>query len=213
MFLKKHINVVVVEADILTRFTLKKMICSIPEVAVCFDFDNAEDCVAFMKHNRVDFILMDVCLPYLSGIEASILIRKFYPRVKLAMLTVYDNDKQVVRSLFADADGYFIRDFSLDFLKTAMYGILNGQKFIDKRIQNAICNCIVSLRDIDKTNFRKFIAGERQQLLTDLLSKHCPCDCFELVEYKFSEYLHYLFHKLKNFSCLELLKQEVHYEL
>ena len=209
MFLKKHINVVVVEADILTRFTLKKMISSIPEVAVCFDFDNAEDCVAFMKHNRVDLILMDVSLPYMSGVEASILIRKIYPRVKLALLTVYDDDKQVVKSLFAEADGYFIRDFSLDFLKTAIYGILSGQKFVDKRIQDAIYNCVASLNAFEKTNLKNFVAVESQQLLSVLLSKRCTCDCFEVIECKFSEYLHYVFYKLKNFSCFELLKQEV----
>lgn len=213
MFFRKHINVVVVEADVLTRFTLTKMISSIPNVAVCADFDNAEDCLFYMRHNKVDLILMDVSLPYMGGIEASILIRKFYPAVKLALVMVHDSDKQVVNSLFADADGYFIRDFSFEFLKCAIDGILSGKKFIDKRIQNAIFNCVASLNDADKSRFKKFVSLEKQVLIESLLSKRCSNECFELSECKFSEYLHYVFHKLKSFSCFDLLKQEINYEL
>ena len=77
MSMEKNNNIVIVEDDVLSRITLKKMINN---QQVCADFDNAQDCFDYIKlHNNVDLIIMDATLPYLNGIQASKIIKKYNP--------------------------------------------------------------------------------------------------------------------------------------
>ena len=60
--MSKDYNIVIVEDDTLSRFTLKKMIHQKDNMYISADFDNAEDCIKYITNNDVDLIIMDALL-------------------------------------------------------------------------------------------------------------------------------------------------------
>ena len=110
----KDYNIVIVEDDTLSRYTLKKMIHQKGNKYVSADFDNAEDCIQHVKNNKVDLIIMDAFLPNMNGIEASKAIKNINSEIKIIILTPETSETNIINTLFADADGYFIRDFKQD---------------------------------------------------------------------------------------------------
>jgi len=78
------------------------------------------------KNNNIDLILMDIEMPVMNGVEATELIKKNYPQIKVIMLTVFDNDELIFNAIKAGADGYLLKDVDPESLKNGIVETLNG---------------------------------------------------------------------------------------
>ncbi|SDL27943.1 two component transcriptional regulator, LuxR family [Lentzea albidocapillata subsp. violacea] len=67
-----------------------------------------------------DVVLMDVRMPGLDGVEAVALLRRRAPGCKVVMLTTFDDEDYVVRSLRAGATGYLLKDLPSQELAAAV---------------------------------------------------------------------------------------------
>ena len=61
------------------------------------------------KQHRPDITLMDLQMPDMNGIDATIAIRQEFPDARIIVLTTYTGDMQVVRALKAGARGYLLK--------------------------------------------------------------------------------------------------------
>lgn len=74
----------------------------------------------------VDLILMDIEMPQLNGIEATALVKRKYPQIKIIMLTVFDNDEHIFKAIKAGADGYLLKDINAQELHDGIKDTMNG---------------------------------------------------------------------------------------
>lgn len=75
-------------------------------VAAC---STAEDGLRMLPEARPDVVLMDINLPGMSGIEAVPRFKEILPDTQIMMLTVYEDDEKIFRSLVAGATGYILK--------------------------------------------------------------------------------------------------------
>src|SRR5215510_6499559 len=71
--------------------------------------DGAEALVLYRQH-RPDVVLMDLQMPKVGGIEATIAIRAEFPDAQIIVLTAHHGDVQVVRALKAGAAAYLLKN-------------------------------------------------------------------------------------------------------
>lgn len=76
--------------------------------------------------HHVDLILMDIEMPNMDGIEATAAIKQKYPQIKIIMLTVFDNDENIFKSIMAGADGYLLKEVSPADLRQGILDTLAG---------------------------------------------------------------------------------------
>jgi DNA-binding NarL/FixJ family response regulator len=72
-------------------------------------YKNCSDVVAEVEAWKPNVILMDIDMPGVNGIEGLKLIRKINTDIKILMLTVFDDNKNVFESLKAGANGYVLK--------------------------------------------------------------------------------------------------------
>jgi len=56
-----------------------------------------------------DVVLLDINLPDMKGIDAIPLIKKKFPNIKIIMLTIFDDDDNIMEAILAGADGYLLK--------------------------------------------------------------------------------------------------------
>lgn len=72
-------------------------------------YREAESALGAFASAQPDVVLMDIELPGINGIEATRKIKDTWPSVQVMMLTVYEDDERIFRSLEAGATGYVLK--------------------------------------------------------------------------------------------------------
>jgi DNA-binding NarL/FixJ family response regulator len=103
------IGVVLVEDDDDMRTTLQQLIERTPGFACVGAFENCEKALPVIASELPDVVLMDVNLPGMSGIDGVRHIKHSTPAMNILMLTVYQDDDTIFRSICAGASGYLLK--------------------------------------------------------------------------------------------------------
>lgn len=97
------------------------------DFTVKFTAVNGIDLIEKLEANHnVDLILMDIEMPKMDGIEATAVVKQQFPQIKVIMLTVFDNDENIFKSIKAGADGYLLKEVSPKDLQQGILDTLNG---------------------------------------------------------------------------------------
>ena len=78
------------------------------------------------KNHNIDLILMDIEMPKMNGIEATEIVKSKYPQIRIIILTVFDNDENIFKSIKAGADGYLLKEVNPKDLQQGIIETLNG---------------------------------------------------------------------------------------
>jgi len=95
---------------------------------------NGREAVELVQQLEPDIIVMDISMPRLNGIEATVQIRSATPQTHVIMLSRYADQKQVVRALRAGADGYLLKNDAVDELLIAISAVDRGDLYISPAI-------------------------------------------------------------------------------
>jgi two-component system NarL family response regulator len=98
------------------------------------------ECLRLLEKSSPDIIFMDVRMPGISGIEATRLICRKYPNVKVIMLTIYEDDQYVAEAIQAGAKGYVLKNVNRDELIKIIHHVMEDQAFLDPSVTATIFN-------------------------------------------------------------------------
>lgn len=166
MEIKKRISVYIVEDYLLTRITYKKAFQDYPDINILNDFESAEECIDALEKQQADVILMDIGLPYMTGIEATKIIHRKYPDIKIIILTSHDNDNEVLSSLASGANAYALKDIDTNKLHNLICTVNEGSIWIDPRITKVVQKTFYKAEPKEKEDFN---LTPREKEVLDLL--------------------------------------------
>ena len=79
---------------------------------LCHALSNAAEIINDCERLCPDVILMDIDMPILSGIEATMLVKSAFPEINVMMLTVFEDRDKIFEALCAGATGYLLKKTS-----------------------------------------------------------------------------------------------------
>ncbi len=114
-----RIRTMVVEDHHVVRQGLVALLEVMPEIEVVAEASDGLQAVELHRHLQPDITLMDLQLPNLGGVAAITRIREETPSARFIVLTTYDGDEDIFRSLQAGAKAYLLKGMTIDdLLKT-----------------------------------------------------------------------------------------------
>jgi DNA-binding NarL/FixJ family response regulator len=106
---QQQIRVLAVDDHPLLRQGLAALIADEPDMALVAEAANGREAIEQFRKHRPHVTLMDLLMPEMNGVEATLAIRAEFPDARILILTTYTGDIQVVRALNAGASGYVLK--------------------------------------------------------------------------------------------------------
>jgi DNA-binding NarL/FixJ family response regulator len=124
------IRVLLADPHALFRRGVRLVLDEEADIEVIGECDDGLDAVDRIVELAPDLVLMDVRLPGLSGIEATRRARSLVPSVKVAILTVSEDDDDLFAAVRAGATGYILKEVAIEDLPDAVRAVARGDSLI-----------------------------------------------------------------------------------
>lgn len=128
---QKILRVILIEDYKLTRVGLKSALQEFDFLNVVGEAENALNLSQMVKTLEPDVILMDLGLPELNGIEATLMIKEEFPKLKIITLTSHEREEEIIASIGAGASAYCLKDISPYTLAEVIKEVANGACWLD----------------------------------------------------------------------------------
>ena len=146
----QKIKIYIVEDYMLTRITYRHTLPKYnSNLEIIKDFETAESCIEALKNENADVVLMDLGLPGMNGIDATHIVRRMNPDIKIIILTSHDSDDEVLASLTAGANAYALKDITPETLATVIESVNKGAFWLDPRIARIALNLFSRLKALN----------------------------------------------------------------
>lgn len=119
--------------------------------------------------HRPHIILLDVEMPKMNGVEATVAIRKECPATRVVILTAYEDDQLILELIQAGATGYLVKDTHVDDVVKAIRVAHDGESLIQPRVAQKILKMMSSMPGGDSSPSNK--TKEAQERLDRLTAR------------------------------------------
>jgi DNA-binding NarL/FixJ family response regulator len=132
------IRVLIADDQALFRRGLSAVLGTEPGIEVVAEAEDGKEAVAKAEQEAPDVVLMDVRMPHVSGIEAARRIRDALPTTKILMLTVSDEGDDVFEALKAGADGYMLKEITVEEVADAVRAVYEGHSLLSPAMASKV---------------------------------------------------------------------------
>lgn len=120
------VQILVYDDSDVIRESLRTLLFEEPGFEVIAMLANAETVETDISQLKPDVVLMDIDMPEVNGVEAVKRIRKLNPQLPIIMLTVFDDNENIFKAIYAGASGYILKRYVTIEIVAAIHNVLSG---------------------------------------------------------------------------------------
>ena len=143
-----------------------------PDMQFVAEASNGREAIEQFRKLRPDVMLLDLEMPEVNGIDATIAIRNEFPEARIIILTTYSGDVRISRALKAGARGYLLKSLLRKELLDTIRAVHAGQKRIPADLATQVADHLaddsLTLREIEV--LKAIASGNANKLIAEQLS-------------------------------------------
>lgn len=116
------------EDQSMLRDALSQLLQLQPDVASVSQAADGHEAMELLKTNPVDVAILDVEMPYQTGLDVLEWVKEHQPTVKVIIVTTFKRPGYFERAVKADVDAYVLKERSIADLMKTIHTVLAGQK-------------------------------------------------------------------------------------
>lgn len=137
------IRILIADDHGIVRQGLKMYLQFDPDLDVVGEASNGKEALELAAKLRPDIILMDILMPVMDGLQATVAIRQELPETEVIALTSVLDDAIIHQAIRAGAIGYLLKDTASDELCQAIHAAYAGQVQLSRRV----AQCMTAAHD------------------------------------------------------------------
>ncbi|WP_105106907.1 response regulator [Streptococcus suis] len=132
------IRVMLVDDHEMVRLGLKSYLNLQPDVEVVAEASDGEEGLRKALEVKPDVVVMDLVMPKMTGVEATLALLKEWPQAQIVILTSYLDNEKIYPVLEAGAKGYMLKTSSADEILTAIRKVARGEFAIETEVEKKV---------------------------------------------------------------------------
>ena len=149
----------------LVRAGIRLMISQHADMVVVGEVDNGRGAVELAKKLAPDIVLMDISMPDLNGIDATLQMSALSPAPKVIALSGHTDQLAVVGMLRAGACGYVVKNAPADELMLAIRTVAQGQVYLSPQIAGSVLADVRNSTAGDVVSESSVLSAREQEIL------------------------------------------------
>ena len=159
----KKIKIALADDYKIFREGLKVSLSSDEQIDIIHEADNGEDLLSNIIKQKPDLIIMDLKMPIMDGMEATQIIRKKYPEIKILVVSMYDDDKFIIHLMEIGANGYLLKNAEPDEIRKAIHAVTENGYYFNDIVNKALLKKLV-IRSHIKPSFNENVELTEREL-------------------------------------------------
>ena len=177
------IKVLMVDDHAVLRDGIRALLGMHDDIEIVGEASEGREAIEKALELSPDVVIMDIAMPGLGGLEATLEIVKLSPKCRILILTQYDDIEYIHRFLKAGAAGYVMKKAAGAELVSAIRVVYQGKSFIDSSIADRVIKGFLErpvvggeevlydkLSDREKQVLKLIAEGRTSQEIADILS-------------------------------------------
>lgn len=132
------IRVALVDDHQLVRDGIKALLRSTGDIDVVAEAGDGREAIALADKAEIDVLIMDIAMSGLNGLDATKRIVDKNPKARIIILSMYDSEEYVVRSMHSGARGYLVKNMAPKELELAIRKVASGGVYLSPAIGDAM---------------------------------------------------------------------------
>lgn len=159
------IRILLADDHAIVRHGLSKSIQEEEDMEVVGQAEDGLSTIQMVRELSPDLVLMDISMPDINGMDATVEIVRDFPKVKIIALSMH-SAKKFVREMFkAGASGYLLKDCEFEELANAIRTVMSGKTYLSPEIAEVVVDSYVRTSNEDQSSaFSALTKRERQVL-------------------------------------------------
>ena len=161
----EKIRIILVDDHTILRDGIRALLENEPDMVVIGEAEDGRTAVNLTRQLLPDVVLMDIAMPLLNGLEATRQIIHDYPKVKVLILSMYDNEEYIRNSLAHGAMGYILKDASAAELLDAIRAVNRGETILSPAVTRLVVENYLRWGDLKKDNNADGLSPREREVL------------------------------------------------
>ena len=128
------IRILLADDHTVVRDGLRALLERDPDMTVVGEAADGRECLQLVESAAPDIVVMDLAMPNLNGMEATRRIVESYPRVRVVILSMHQDESYVLGALKAGAKGYLLKDSLRSEVVQAIRSVYLGRSYFTRKV-------------------------------------------------------------------------------
>ena len=180
--MNKTIKIILVDDEILFRKGISFLLGRETNIEIIFEASNGDELISFLqnnKNNHPDIIIMDLKMPVINGVEATKIIRKEFPELKIIALTSYDSKSFVANMIDVGAVSYLIKNTTPQELLTTIKEVASKGFYYTDYVMKIIQDDVLNAKKTKSALDNNFLTAREFEVLKLICSQKSTAEIAE----------------------------------
>lgn len=158
-------RILIAEDHKTVRTGIKLLIDNQPDMTVVGEADDGNAVLEMVDELRPDVVLMDISMPEVNGLEATLAIKKADPSIKVLTLTRHSHDGYLHELIKAGVNGYVLKQSAPTELINAIRTVSEGKTYLDPTLMDKVMEGFTGRREVSRSEPRGEITEREAEVL------------------------------------------------
>lgn len=158
------IRVLLADDHTLFRAGIRALLRTVADVEIVAEASDGREALRLIAAHHPDLVLMDITMPSLNGLDATVRIGRAFPRARVVVLSMNADEDSVLKSLRAGAAGYLVKTADPAELELAVRAVARGERFLSAAVSEHVLAACLSRIDREQSSLERLPLRQREVL-------------------------------------------------